>query len=84
MISTEDARPGFFRFLHHDRPIEWSKDVMERIEYIRTQKPPEEIPGRLAVIRRVPDEAISPGLWEAWRAYGEARRDRRKDHDLPG
>ena len=75
MISVEDdARPGFFRFLHHDQPIEWSRDVINRIEYIQTQKPLKEIPGRLAAICRVPDEMISPRLWKAAQACGEARR----------
>src|SRR3990167_8702237 len=77
-ITAKDARPGFFRFLHHDTPIEWSGDVMKRIEYIRTQKPPKEIPGRLAAMCRVPDEAISSGLWEARWAFEEAERARRE------
>ena len=82
MISAEDARPGFFRFLHHDQPIEWSRDVMNRIEYIRTQKPLKEIPGRLAAICRVPDEMISPRLWKAAQACGEARRAEWPDRGL--
>ena len=82
MISAEDARPGFFRFLHHDQPIEWSRDVINRIEYIQTQKPLKEIPGRLAAICRVPDEMISPRLWKAAQACGEARRAEWPDRGL--
>jgi len=40
-------RAGMFGLLHHDKLCESSHDVMERVEYVKTQKPAKEIPTRL-------------------------------------
>ena len=73
-VQATDPRSGLFRFLHHDTPLEWSGNVDERLEYIRTEKPAQEVAGRLATILRVPDEMLPPVLQEAERAYEEAQR----------
>ena len=73
-IQSTDPRSGLFRFLHHDTSLEWSENVDERLEYIRTKKPAQEIAGRLAAILRVPDEMIPLVLQEAGRACEEAGR----------
>ena len=39
---------GWFAMLHHDSDfVEWSKDVMERVEYVQSRKPANEIAVRL-------------------------------------
>ena len=80
-LHATDPRSGFFRFLHHDKPIEYSANVDERIAYIRAKKPPAERAGRLAAILRIPDALIpvpvveaqraSDEAWQAWRAFDE-------------
>ena len=83
-LHATDPRSGFFRFLHHDKPIEYSANVDERIAYIRAEKPPAERAGRLAAILRIPDALIpvpvveaqraSDEAWQAWRAFDEEAR----------
>ena len=73
-IQATDPRSGLFRFLHHDTLLEWSDNVDERLEYIRTRKPAEEIAGRLAAILRVPDALVLSSVSEARRAFEEAGR----------
>ena len=73
-IHATDPRSGLFRFLHHTTPLEWTSNVDERLEYIRTRKPAEEIAGRLAAILRVPDALVPSSVSEAWRASEEAWR----------
>src|SRR3990167_8728506 len=73
-LHATDPRSGFFRFLHHDRPIEYSADVDERIAYIRAEKPPAERAGRLAAILRIPAALIPVPVAEAQRASEEAHR----------
>ena len=72
-VQASDPRSGWFRFLHHETPLEWSNNVDERLAYIQQEKPPHEIGGRLAAILRIPDGAAPLALQEAWRAYEEAR-----------
>ena len=73
-IHATDPRSGLFRFLHHTTPLEWTSNVDERLEYIRTRKPAEEIAGRLAAILRVPDALVPSSVSEAWGASEEAWR----------
>ena len=73
-IQSTDAKSGWFRFLHHDQPIEWSGDVEKRLANITAAKPPHEQSGRIAMIRRVPDERVPLELVEARRVYDEAGR----------
>ena len=47
---------GMFTFLHHEGPIaEESGNVMERVEFILKDKPPNEIFTRLRHIYRLPE-----------------------------
>ena len=73
-VQASDPRSGWFRFLHHETPLEWSNNVDERLAYIQKKKPPHEVGGRLAAIIRIPDDAVPLALREAERAYEEARR----------
>ena len=46
---------GYFTLLHHCGPlVEWSDNVMERVEYIKSNKAAHEIPVRLRHIVFVP------------------------------
>ena len=38
---------GYFAFLHHEQLFEKSHDVMERVAYVKREKPDHEIPTRL-------------------------------------
>ena len=38
---------GYFAFLHHEKLFEKSHDVMERVAYVKREKPDHEIPTRL-------------------------------------
>ena len=73
-VQASDPRSGWFRFLHHETPLEWSDNVDERLAYIQKEKPPHEVGGRLAAIIRIPDDAVPLALREAWRACEEARQ----------
>ena len=39
---------GFFAFVHHDKLVEWSDDIQERIDYIKKAKPTHEQEVRLS------------------------------------
>ena len=73
-VQASDPRSGWFRFLHHETPLEWSNNVDERLAYIQKEKPLHEVGGRLAAIIRIPDDVVPLALQEARRAYGEAER----------
>ena len=65
---------GFFTLLHHaEHLIEWSDNVMERIEYIIKEKPEEEREIRLRHIMYVPDSLIPVKLRKALAASYKAR-----------
>ena len=73
-VQASDPRSGWFRFLHHETPLEWSNNVDERLAYIQQGKPPHEVGGRLAAIIRIPDDAVPLALRATRRAYREAER----------
>ena len=57
---------GFFTLLHHEGPLlEWSDNVMERIDFIRREKAKSEIPVRLRHIVAFPDSAWTPSMQKA-------------------
>jgi hypothetical protein len=68
----EYPKSGWYRHVHHDRPIEYVWDVDERWNYIVETKPEEEIDTRLtrfAPVRgKVPDRLV--------RAWAEFDRER--------
>jgi len=77
------GRRGFFTHIHHEGvPIEYSWDILERLNDIDAYKPPEERALRKALIRRVPDRMLPPSLLKAEKEYWEAEaakvRARRK------
>ena len=67
---------------HHDVLFEYVYDYDERLEYIRTQKPPEERELRERLFQMIPDDRVPPRLlkaaeayMEAWKAYIRAAED---------
>src|SRR3990167_6084522 len=57
---------GWFTLLHHEGPLlEWSDNVMERIDFIRREKAKSEIPVRLRHIVAFPDSAWTPSMQKA-------------------
>lgn len=78
LIDKEIARikagpqKGYFSFLHHEGPIiEWSENVMERVDFILLNKNPSEIYTRLRHIYYVP-ETYQEAIATAGKAYQEA------------
>lgn len=60
---------GWFTFLHHEVPMEWTYDVRERIYYIRNHKPSHEVATRLRHILRLPDKFAQTLATELAGAY---------------
>ena len=56
---------GFFFLLHHDRLFEYSSGVAERVEYIKSNKPENEIDIRLWNICLFPPEKMPPEINKA-------------------
>ena len=65
-------KSGFFWHIHHDTLFGWSDDINERIEYIKTEKPGNEIETRLRLLQpvkgKLPEEVI-----RARNAFDKAR-----------
>ena len=74
-IQATDPRSGWFTFVHHDRPLEYSWDIEARIKAIVTTKPAHEIATRLRCLAFVPETEIPFAIREAERAYDESRWD---------
>src|SRR3990167_6534357 len=73
-VQATDPRSGWFTFVHHDRPLEYSWDIEERIQAIVTTKPAHEIATRLRCLAFVPETEIPFATREAQRALDEAQR----------
>ena len=65
---------GWYTFLHHENPIEWTDDLDERLTYIKRHKPVSEQAIRRRCIVSVPEARLPRAYDEAWRAYAEATR----------
>jgi len=46
-------KSGMFWHIHHNRLVEWSDNIDERIDYIKEKKPANEIETRLRLMKRV-------------------------------
>ena len=70
---------GLFTLLHHEGPLlEWSDDVMERIEYINKQKPEHERAIRLRHIVFFPENLWGEKLQKADAEWRKADTTRQK------
>ena len=71
-------KTGYYWHVHHDVLIEYSDNISERMEYIKKNKPPEEINIRLKLLKKV--KGVLPkacqdaykARWEADKAWQEA------------
>mgnify|MGYP001611374503 CR=1 FL=1 len=61
----------YYWHIHHEVLLEPSDDIGERIEYIKNNKPVEEIPIRLHLLKEVKGR-LPEAYDEAWKAYDEA------------
>ena len=56
---------GMFWHIHHDVLVEWSDNIQERIDYIKKEKPENEIETRLHLLKpvegKLPEEFIKAG-----------------------
>ena len=66
---------GIFGLLHHDRAIEFSANVMERVLYVRQTKPADEQPTRLRAIVYIAPELLPADYAKAWADWDKARAD---------
>lgn len=73
-VREGDPQEGFFTFIHHDWPIEWSGNIAERLEFIASNKPKHERATRNRCIVYVPEALLPAPFIEAERVYSEARR----------
>ena len=72
-------KSGYFTLLHHLGPlVEWSDNVMERVEYIKSNKAAFEIPIRLRHIVFVPKKMQPKALQKAYADWRKANADWRK------
>ena len=78
-------KKGFYWHVHHDKLIEWCYDYKERADYIKEDKPKNEIKTRLRLFKKVKGklpkefvEAVNKCVEavnkcdEAWKKYDEA------------
>ena len=76
-----NKKQGFFWHVQNEVLLEWSHDIDERIAYVKSCKPNEEVETRLRLMHKVkgklPKEVIEAGkaLGEAGEAYDEAREE---------
>ena len=65
----------YYWHIHHEVLLEPSDDIGERIEYIKNNKPVEEIPIRLHLLKEVKGK-LPEAYAEAYKAYDEAWKAR--------
>jgi len=67
------TKKGFYWHVHHDRLIEWCYDYQERVDYIKKNKPENEIKTRLKLFKPVKHPELLPKKFaEAGEKYNEA------------
>ena len=81
-VQATDPRSGWFAFVHHDIPIEYSWDIDERIRVIQDEKPAHERATRLGCLTYLPEEVIPETLRRLGRDHGEAGRAEWPDRGL--
>jgi hypothetical protein len=64
---------GWFIFIHHDTILEYSGDILDRVAYVRTDKPAHEQAARTEALQFVNPKFITTQLDPARRAYATAR-----------
>ena len=72
--ESMSQKTGWYTWLHHDIPIEWTDNLDERLRYIEENKPAQEQAIRLAAIVAVPEARVPREFVKAGRVYAKARR----------
>ena len=70
-VKPNDPSSGFFTFVHHDVPIEYSWDIQARINVILHEKPHNEHETRLRCITYVEERLLPPAFVRASLAYSK-------------
>ncbi len=65
---------GVFGLLHHDILVEWSHNVMERVEYVKRYKAENEVEIRLWNMCYLSEERLPKELMAAEKIFGEAEK----------
>ena len=65
---------GFFIFVHHEGILEWSNNILERVDYVRSDKPKAEQAARAKALQAVPLDAVSDATNTARQAYDTAKQ----------
>ena len=65
---------GWFAYIHHDRQLEWSDNILERVAYIVAKKPAHEQAIRMACLTHIPPEYVPAALNRAQRALNRAQQ----------
>ena len=71
---------GMYFHCHHDVLCEWVYDYQKRVDYIKREKPKEEIKTRLRLFKKVkgklPEEFVEAEkkCVEAWKKYDKAKK----------
>ena len=73
-LESQTPITGWYTFLHHMEPIEWTDDLGERLRYIDRAKPVHELAIRRRCIVAVPEERLPAGYAEARRVYFSSRQ----------
>jgi hypothetical protein len=83
MTTTKNKIKGFFWHVHHDKLLEWCYDYDERVNYIKTEKPSNEIQTRLRLMKPVREE-LPKEFVKAYKKWVEADKkwvEARKEWD---
>ena len=70
--NYKGKKKGWFAWIHHDTVLEWSDDIMERVEYVRENKPTDELKTRREHMIVAPDSIIPKYVKEAYRKWEKA------------
>jgi len=81
---------GMFWHCHHDKLCEWVYDYQERVNYIKSEKPKNEIETRLRLFKEVkgklPAEVVKAwgklkAAWEKYKAAREKYEEAREEYE---
>ena len=64
-------KKGFFWHVHHDELVEYCYDYQERVDFIKDNKPADEVEARLALFKPVKGN-LPVEFDKAWEAYYKA------------
>jgi uncharacterized protein YozE (UPF0346 family) len=72
-MTKDKKQSGFYWHCHHDILCEYVWDYQERVDYIKREKPKNEIETRLRLFKKVKGD-LPKEYAEAWKKYVEAKK----------